>query len=103
LNDGINKRDLLGVTGLAKATGGFAPNYIRLQEPLEGPESVVYSFCTGCGNLLELTQKGFELLSADIDQPITDDLSNIFFQTASCSCCDGTDKEVSIRKINPSG
>jgi len=102
LNDGINKGDMFGVTGVAEATGGFEPNLIRLQEPLEGSKSVCYSFCTGCGNVLELTQKGVELLSDHVDQQIPDDLSNIFFQTASCSCCDGTDKKVSIRIINQS-
>ncbi len=94
---------MIGVTGTAKAIGGFVPNLIKLQAPLEGPESVCYSFCTGCGNILEQTHKGVELLSEHVDQPVPDDLSNIFFQTVSCSCCDGTDKTVSIKKINPSG
>ncbi len=103
MNDHINKGNMLGKTGIAKAIGGFKPNYIRLQEPLEGPESVMYSFCTGCGNILEQTQKGVELLSADIDQQLPDNLSDVFFQTASCSCCDGTNKAVSIVEINLRG
>lgn len=101
--DKVYKAALIGATDIAKATGGHQPNLVRLQAPFERPNSVIYSFCTGCGNTLELTQEGVGKIAAVINQQLPDNLSTIYFQTASCSCCDGTDKDVSVVVMQGSG
>jgi hypothetical protein len=95
------KAKLVGSTTLLKATGDHIPAPARLQAPLEGPGSVVPSFCTGCGQYYELTDAGArQLAESDGLGRFPDSLEGQFFQVASCSQCDGQSPAVQLRRIS---
>ncbi len=92
-------RAMFGSIGRAKCTGGHEPILEELQSPFESPESVIHSFCVGCGNYLELTRGRAEELAAAGGTWLPEDLSDHYLETSSCSLCDGTEKLVHLKPI----
>lgn len=93
------KAELLGATVPVESTGNHTPDPARLETPLEGPGSVVRSFCTGCGQYYELTSEGAQQIVQWDDVKIPEDLEGNFLKTASCSQCDGIDPTVELKTI----
>ena len=58
------KVSLFGELKLREAPGGFAPAPADLHKPFEGSDSVMYSFCEGCGTLAEVAQKDLKLFES---------------------------------------
>jgi hypothetical protein len=94
------KAELLGSTVPVQATGDHVPDPARLKQPLEGPGSIVRSFCIGCGQYYELTAEGAQQIIQWDDVTIPDDLKGNFLRTASCSQCDGIDPVVELVPIH---
>jgi len=95
----IKKSEILGHCGKAVATGGHSPNLVKLQIPLTGPGSVIYTFCTGCGNYHELDQKSAAEYAVLAGTELPNNVLSWYFQTALCDCCDGTDPSISLESI----
>ena len=100
--DGENavKAELLGTTVPVEATGNHTPDPARLDAPLEGPGSVVRSFCIGCGQYYELNAEGAQQIIQSDDVNIPSDLEGNFLRTASCSQCNSTDLAVELVPIH---
>jgi hypothetical protein len=90
---------LFGAVLKAKATGAHEPDRNRLLQLLEGPGSVIHSFCEGCGYYSEFNREGAEILAkmAGVELPIS--LDGFYFETRRCSLCDGKDETVSLKRI----
>jgi len=93
------KKSFFGQVKKIEATGGHTPDLGRLQKPLEGPDSVVRLFCTGCGTYVELTQRGAEIMVRPTNVSLPASLEGNYLKTASCSACDGDDPTVTIEII----
>ena len=98
-NDSI-KAELWGTTRPIEATGSHIPDPARLQTSMDGPESIIRSFCSGCGQYYELSDSGVRELAEPITLDLPDSLDGYYFQVASCSQCDGNDLTVRIKSIN---
>ncbi|MFA6272263.1 MAG: hypothetical protein WC693_04120 [Patescibacteria group bacterium] len=95
------KAGLLGAVVPIHATGDHTPDPARLAVPLEGPGSVMRSFCTGCGQYYELTAAGVEQIAESSDISLGTSLEGAqFLQVASCSQCDGIDSTVKLIPID---
>lgn len=98
------KKDLIGEVEKAKATGGFTPDHERLGLSMS-PGYVIRSFCTGCGNYLELSERAVQQLEGSApSDTATVHVATIlqgrhYVATASCSLCDGTDETVTIHQL----
>jgi hypothetical protein len=99
--DGEIKAGLLGAVVPIHATGNYIPDPARLAAPLEGPGSVLRSFCTGCGQYYELTAEGVQILAEPNSFSLDASLEGgQFLQVASCSQCDGVDPTVELKSID---
>lgn len=100
VSDGKNiAAALFGEVPKAKATGGHRVNPQKLLEPLEGPASVVRSFCTGCGNYLELSWDRTKALAEKAKIELPPSLEKWYFETESCGLCDGKGERVFLKPI----
>ena len=99
-DDATVKAELVGSTVPVRATGNHTPDPAQLQAPLEGPNSIVQSFCTGCGQYYELTDAGARQLAGSNSLSLPASLEGQFFQVASCSQCDGSDLTVELKPIS---
>ncbi|MFA6525349.1 MAG: hypothetical protein WCT33_03735 [Patescibacteria group bacterium] len=99
--DGDVKAGFLGAVVPIHATGDHTPDPARLAAPLEGPGSIMRSFCTGCGQYYELTESGVQQLAESSDISLGASLEGAqFLQVASCSQCDGDDPAVELKPID---
>ena len=89
----------LGKVRKAKATGGHQVDPNQLLPKLEGTASVVRSFCTGCGNYLELSQVKAEKLATSAKITLPPNLEGWYFETESCRLCDGKGDGVFLKSL----
>lgn len=83
------KERLLGAVEKPARTGDHMPDKVELSAPC-ARGGVVRTFCTGCGNTLEIIPNGGRLLAEKSGNPISDieELRGKFFEVESCFYCD---------------
>lgn len=81
------------------ATGGHTPDDISLRKPLEDPEAVVRSFCTGCGSYLELSQNGVEILERKFSIQHPENLKGHYVLADRCISCADNFENVVLKPI----
>ncbi len=84
--DSSTKEVLIGRFGKLPTPGNQVPNLAELRKPF-AHGGVVYSFCTGCGYLTELTKAGAQDLLREAG--VSDQLSLVdyYFVTGHCPAC----------------
>lgn len=94
----INEK-LFGATKKVPATGGHKANKIVFQDDFESPDSVMFLFCSACGNHFELNKEiaiKF-ILSLDESQQMAD--RDYFIEASSCELCSDENKPKKVCKI----
>lgn len=93
------KAELLGTMKSRPATGAFQPSREDLVQPLEGPDSVAYGFCQGCGMVFEITTKGGQILQEDFALHAPDNPQEHYVHFTRCVSCDTMYRDPEVRAI----
>jgi len=90
---------LFGKVKKIKVTGNFKLDSAKIRKALAGKDSVAYSFCQGCGNLLEITQESAEEFSKLACVNLPKSWQGFYFSTGSCFLCDGKSTAIELKTI----
>lgn len=93
-----SKAKLLGRVKKAPAPGGFQADISQLKKPLER-ENVVYNFCTGCGNYLQIIEEGARVLAKKAGFSDLKSFKDIYFQSERCLHCNNDITGVTMMPI----
>lgn len=93
------KEQLLGTMKPRTATGAFQPSREALVQPLEGPDSVAYGFCQGCGMVFEITTKGGKVLLEDFALHAPSKPQEQYVHFSRCVSCDIQYRDPEVRDI----
>lgn len=95
------KERLFGGIQLLPSPGGFQPDLAKLAEELEGENSVVRFFCSGCGQDVEYDQIGASALCGVAKISELDSYKGKFFAAKSCVLCSKSiPREVELRDLS---
>lgn len=96
----MSEKKFFGEIKKLKAEGGNKINPEKLFVPLENKEnSVMRSFCTGCGLLSEINKEEAFNLAEKAKVELPNDPENYYFETGRCEYCDSEDKSVKISRF----
>ena len=97
------KEELFGSLkpGPRLAPGGFVPSRQDLLHPLEGPQSVVFLFCEGCGLMSGVTDGWIQMAGEchGLVRP-SDELQQYYVHVTRCIDCDNINRNVEFCLID---
>lgn len=92
---------LFGTRGKMPRAGGHKVKPWKLHEALEGPDSVMYLFCEGCGITCEITHEGLALLRSESEETLEIDPARHYWHARVCPICGDDFGRPTIRTIPP--
>jgi len=90
---------LLGSTVKRTVVGNLEPDDISIRKPLKDPDAFIRTFCTGCGEYLEITKRGAEIEAQDHHFELPTDPSGYYLETSRCLYCDDDFSGTVLKKI----
>jgi hypothetical protein len=98
----IDEREIIAAKLFGKArkiaaTGNHQPSAEDISMSLEGEDSIIKSFCMGCGVMFELNESGARELAKIAEVLLPEDVTGKFFHTGACPLCDSVDTQVLLR------
>jgi len=89
---------VLGSMKMPEATGGFKADKELLLQPLH-EDGVVRAFCSGCGNCLEIHEKGAMVLAKLAKAEVPVSWEGCYFEAERCQLCADQYQGVALKKI----
>jgi len=94
----LNK-ELFGQVKKLPATGGHIIDEDNITTPFEDDDSVIRTFCKGCGTILEISCEGAENLAVLAGIIVPDPVKNHFFESERCIACADDFDEVELKQL----
>ncbi|MFA4995978.1 MAG: hypothetical protein WC536_02425 [Patescibacteria group bacterium] len=94
------KSKLLGRINLPLPEGGKQPNMFELAKPFDYKGTIIRSFCTGCGMMIEVQEiNGLADLAHKAGITGQEDLSGKYFEAKQCPICSNDFTGVELKEI----
>lgn len=93
------KEEILGAVQKPLKTGDFVVDRETAQSPLVQDETVIRACCIGCGNCLELLEKGAKRLAKLVGVSEPEVWGAYFFEAKGCPICSKDYHDVLLKEI----
>jgi len=93
------KKEIFGQVKKLPATGDHVIDEERIIAPFEDDDSVIRTFCKGCGTILEISSGGTENLAVLAGIIVPDPVENHFFESERCIACADDFDEVELKQL----
>jgi len=93
------KKQLLGEIEKNQATGNHEPDDISLRKSLKDPDAFIRTFCTGCGEYIEITKRGAEIEAQNHQFDLPTNPSQYYLEVTRCLACDSDFAGTVLKRI----
>ena len=70
-----------------------------LWTPIEGDETIMYFFCSGCGNIVSVTPRFAKVLAREAGGKIPREPKKYYFRSGRCGECDSQNNSIELLPI----